>query len=32
MLSLKHSDAYEMVEEAGELQLQKTELSDLVSE
>jgi len=32
MLSLRHSDAYEMVEEAGELQLQKTELSDLVSE
>jgi hypothetical protein len=32
MLSLRHSDAYEMVEQAGELQLQKTELSDLVSE
>jgi hypothetical protein len=32
MLSLKHSDAYEMIEEAGELQLQKKELTDLVSE
>lgn len=32
MLSLKHSDAYEMVEEGGRFALQKRALSDLVSE
>ena len=32
MLSLKHSDAYEMKNEGGQLALEKTDLADLVSE
>ena len=32
MLSLKHSDAYEMKEDGGRLALEKTPLDDLVSE